>query len=466
VPVLAREDGHIEDFPWERWAQHRADCDDRSTLKLLSTGAGLGGLRVTCRKCGGSRSMEAAFDSRVMEQMHIHCSGERPWLGGPPEKCEHQGPPRVLQRGASNLYFTVVQSSLLIPPWDEDIEERVGERWADVLDLGADDRLEYVQGLLSKGRIPIPPHWDAAHFAEKVVAQAAKREGIDTSSLRSEEWQQIVFSDLGGTPPSRDFEVHREPVPALLDPHVSHLVRVVRLRELRALKGFTRINPPPSADETGAVKVAAMSLKPYPWLPAVEVRGEGVFIGLSDDRVSAWEQEPGVQTRTVRLNDARRAEHIARYGEDAKLPEDLSARHLLAHAMAHALMRQLSLECGYSTASLRERLYAAPGYCGALIYTATTDADGTLGGLQRQGEGKRMKQTLREAILAQRWCSSDPLCIRDAMMASNASNLAACHACLLAPETSCEHFNQVLDRALLVGTPEKPEVGFFREWLA
>jgi hypothetical protein len=128
-------------------------------------------------------------------------------------------------------------------------------------------------------------------------------------------------------------------------------------------------------------------------------------------------------------------------------------------------MRQLSLECGYSTASLRERLYSGPGRSGVLIYTATTDADGTLGGLQRQGEGKRMQATLREAIAAQRWCSSDPLCIRDLMMVSNASNLAACHACLLAPETSCEHFNQFLDRALLVGTPEHPEIGFFADWL-
>src|SRR5690606_2364625 len=133
-----------------------------------------------------------------------------------------------------------------------------------------------------------------------------KRDGIDISNLRGEEWQQIVFSDIGGTAPNRDFEVYREPVPALLNPHVSNIVRVVRLRELRALKGFTRVNPPPSADETGAMKVAAMSLKPYPWLPAVEVRGEGVFIGLSEARVHSWEQQPEVQLRADRLNDARR----------------------------------------------------------------------------------------------------------------------------------------------------------------
>jgi hypothetical protein len=128
-------------------------------------------------------------------------------------------------------------------------------------------------------------------------------------------------------------------------------------------------------------------------------------------------------------------------------------------------MRQLALTCGYSTASLRERLYTGAETCGLLIYTATTDADGTLGGLQRQGEERRIGQLLRDAVASQRWCSSDPLCISGAMMFSNETNGAACHACVLAPETSCEEFNRFLDRAFLVGLPSDPAVGFFREWL-
>jgi hypothetical protein len=126
-------------------------------------------------------------------------------------------------------------------------------------------------------------------------------------------------------------------------------------------------------------------------------------------------------------------------------------------------MRQLSLECGYSSASLRERLYVDDdsGMHGALVYTATADSDGTLGGLTRQGSSDLLISTIRSAIASVRWCSSDPLCIQGIAALSEATNGAACHACVLAPETSCEEFNGLLDRALLVGLPGQSEIGYF-----
>ena len=102
---------------------------------------------------------------------------------------------------------------------------------------------------------------------------------------------------------------------------------------------------------------------------------------------------------------------------------------------------------------------------GALIYTSTTDADGTLGGLARQGQPRRFEEVLLGAIRELQWCASDPLCIEGKSAVAESMNLAACHACMLAPETSCEHFNQMLDRALLVGTPEEPGIGYFSSLL-
>ncbi len=156
-------------------------------------------------------------------------------------------------------------------------------------------------------------------------------------------------------------------------------------------------------------------------------------------------------------------EYEARFGETpAWLP---SARFLLIHTLAHAFMRQLTLDCGYSTAALRERLYVEKGekgMAGLLVYTATTDADGTFGGLQRQGLPDRMRRTLPAAVQSMEWCSSDPLCISGRMAPPEAASGAACHACVLAPETACEHFNRLLDRALLVGLPDDPDIGFLR----
>ena len=227
------------------------------------------------------------------------------------------------------------------------------------------------------------------------------------------------------------------------------------------MKGFTRIQPPGDPD---AGSVASLSRTRLDWLPAIEVRGEGIFLTLKGEALAAWEARADVQARAARIHDASAAAHFERYGPDAPPPRPVSARLLLLHGFAHALMRQLTLDCGYATTALRERIYAATGdqpMAGLLIYTATSDDDGTLGGLQRQGDPVRMARTVVAAVRAQAWCSSDPLCIEDMLAPEDGMSLAACHACMLAPETACEEFNRLLDRSLLVGTPDNPALGFF-----
>jgi hypothetical protein len=140
----------------------------------------------------------------------------------------------------------------------------------------------------------------------------------------------------------------------------------------------------------------------------------------------------------------------------------------MIHSLAHALMRQLTLECGYSTASLRERLYVSDGVdgmTGLLIYTATSDSDGTLGGLQRRAGPDLLGPTILGALKSVQWCSSDPLCISGLTAAPDSHSIAACHSCMLMPETSCEMHNRFLDRTLLIGSDDCPDTGFFRPLL-
>ena len=177
----------------------------------------------------------------------------------------------------------------------------------------------------------------------------------------------------------------------------------------------------------------------------------------------SWERQEIVVQRAEKVNRAWRTEWRRRYGE-GEPSRRITPRDLLIHTFAHTLMRQLSLECGYSSAALRERLYVSDGdagMAGLLIYTATSDSDGTLGGLQRQGESARIGRAIAMAIRAMEWCSSDPLCIEDMIGGGNGLSLAACHACVLAPETACEEYNRFLDRAMLVGLPSAPDIGFF-----
>jgi hypothetical protein len=195
------------------------------------------------------------------------------------------------------------------------------------------------------------------------------------------------------------------------------------------------------------------------------VRGEGIFLDFHREALKSWEDRPEVLARAADIQLSARA---AGYRGARADIDSITPRLLLVHSFAHALMKQLSLDCGYSAASLRERIYVGAGdwdMAGVLIYTASPDSDGTLGGLARQGQPDALAGAIIGAIASMAWCSSDPLCIEGRSSLSHQLNKAACHACLLASETSCEEFNYMLDRASLVGTTTNRSVGFFSEVL-
>ncbi len=145
----------------------------------------------------------------------------------------------------------------------------------------------------------------------------------------------------------------------------------------------------------------------------------------------------------------------------------MTPTYLLVHSLAHAVIKRLSFECGYDVASLRERLYIGtdPWMAGILIYTSASDADGTLGGLERQGKPSRFEQIIERALHDAVWCSSDPLCRDGVCSTSESMNLAACHSCLLLPETCCEQNNRYLDRLTLITDEADAAQGYFNALL-
>ena len=459
--VMACQKGHVDEFPWHWWVGHNADCTNRKgALLLRSEGAGLAGLILSCPKCNTRRSLDGIFSRSTWERFP-NCSGRRPWLANGDESCNEK--PQALQRGASNLYFPVTQSALSIPPWDDRLQEALGSFWESLVNVDPSQRSQWI-GFLAAGDLgPVLAElgMSPGQLAEAIERRLQSYGEIDVSDLRPAEFRQFVEDPGDRVDRDLEFEVRREPVPQPLVGWFSNVVRAVRLREVRALTGFTRINPP--GDPDGA-EHASLSLTRLPWLPAIEVRGEGIFLALEEKRVADWETLPVVRDRAARCDNLYRADWQSRHGANIEPPRTITARYLLCHTLAHTLMRQLTLECGYSSASLQERVYAAEGeraMAGLLVYTATTDSDGTLGGLQRQGKSNRIGGIISRALAAVEWCSSDPLCISEMMNASASFSNAACHACVLAPETSCEAFNSFLDRGLLVGTPDHPEAGFF-----
>ncbi|MDD2091225.1 MULTISPECIES: DUF1998 domain-containing protein [Pseudomonas] len=468
IPVRfasACTNGHLDEFPWNFWLNHKPDCDTKGKdkLKLSSIGPGLGGLVLQCPSCKEKRSMDGAFGEKALSG--LQCRGARPWLRTNDNSCScsgDQGTYRAVQRGASNLYYSVMESALDIPPWTKRLQRTIGDYWDTLLDIdGHEGRVAYINSSQHLKRVLERESTTAEEVATIFSQMVGEAEEINVDDLRIDEYK-VLTGPLDEC--DEEFEIHREKVPDELLPYFSKVMRVARLREVRVVKGFTRINPP---SDPNAAQIAPISNGTLEWLPAIEVRGEGIFLQFNIDKLRSWEVEPDVEKRVHLATESWRA-HWKKRNDGTPIPFDATPRLLMIHAFSHALIRQLTLECGYSTASLRERLYVSEGengMAGVLIYTATSDSDGTLGGLQRRAGEDLLASTVIGALHSAQWCSSDPLCISGETGAPDSHSVAACHSCMLVPETSCEHHNRFLDRALLTGVDAGSGIGFFESLL-
>jgi hypothetical protein len=241
------------------------------------------------------------------------------------------------------------------------------------------------------------------------------------------------------------------------------------LREVSCLYGFTRFEPAPTTTDGDiedirlAVRGAPIS-KDADWLPAVELLGEGLFLRFDEDVISAWLARPVVREREAQLRRGYMS-WVSRY--PGRLPDFPGLPYVLLHSLSHPLMQEIALDCGYPASSLKERVYAlksASGTydrCGILIYTASTGAQGTLGGLV--GAAPRFAEIFEGSLRRVEICSNDPVCSDhepDGRSGDRATHGAACHGCMLIAETSCENRNQSLDRALLVRTMRARDTAF------
>lgn len=242
--------------------------------------------------------------------------------------------------------------------------------------------------------------------------------------------------------------------------HIERVVLVHRLREVVAQVGFTRFEaagPDIQGELSMDVQPARLALDAS-WLPAVENRGEGIFLLFSSAAIDRWQARPAVIERGRRLADG-----FDRWTEDHKggAREFPGLPYYLLHSTSHLLLASISLECGYPASSLRERVYAMEGRYGLLIYTGSSDAEGTLGGLVEAG--RNIKRHVQRAIELGTLCSNDPVCAYHAPAEHDHQLLlgSACHGCLLMAETSCEQRNDFLDRSLVVPTVEVLGAEFF-----
>ncbi|HUY23677.1 MAG TPA: DUF1998 domain-containing protein [Candidatus Saccharimonadales bacterium] len=444
--LVVCERGHLDEFPFVEFVHRGAPCLGPK-LTMRDSASSLGPrVTVKCEECGASRNISETAGVKGRARLP-RCRGRHPHL----QRFEPCGAElRLMVLGASNLWFSVTARALHLPH-GESIEDRVAGFWDILGELPNADvvgRIIDVTPTLGSLRdYPLEDLWQAIERMRHQGGPSSASEG--GTGLLDAEWD--LLSRPTTDRQDEDFRAEPTPTPPGYDWLLDQVVQVPRLRSVAALVGFTRIMAP-ERNNLNPVNLLPLSTSAPDWVPAVEQRGEGIFLQLKEDRVKTWCETVDDHQRIDALRQAyQRWAHNRGFAADPRFP---IARFVLLHTLSHLLIREVSLECGYSSASIRERLYTGTSgepAAGILLSTAASDSEGTLGGLVALGEARYLKRLLDQALESAERCSADPLCAEHVpIYPSDVLHGGACHACLFTSETSCEANNRWLDRAVLV----------------
>lgn len=450
-------------------------------LEESSTSADPRDTRVVC-DCGEALSLEELFQPHRLGK----CFGERPWIGDrDPDGCDAPKGLRLLSRSATNTYFPQVARVISLPQADDELAKRIGSLWSVLSKCTSAEKVGQAREFNPQVQANLAGYSDQEVYA-RIATMASSTTGVDAAE--DPKFAEFALFSSGRTligDHAPNALLHGETLQrSLWDPEqdnalagIGSLVAVHRLREVSCIYGFTRFEPAPLAsdelEDVGLAVSGAPLAKSPDWLPAVDQYGEGFFLQFSPEALATWLAREAVQHRVGQLQagvdawaTARRASGMQVSANSVKERE--RPDYVMAHGLAHVLMTEVAIDCGYPASALKERVYALPRApdepirCGILIYTASAGNQGTLGGLVEVT--RRFGKVLASALDRLRLCSGDPVCAdHDPAAATDERALhgAACHGCLLVAETSCEARNLYLDRALLVDTVGTEGCAFF-----
>tara|TARA_R110001599_G_scaffold24835_3_gene89345 strand:- start:141528 stop:143570 length:2043 start_codon:yes stop_codon:yes gene_type:complete len=472
-------------------------------------GAALAALSVECLRCGAIESLKDIFTDSVFNNYqendkyldYIEYKMPKPWMGKDkeyqynitsglkkPEDTDELKDfyqrlgPRTLQRGASNAHFPVTHTGISIPsPVDVFTDEQ--------------KRKIYTHAKFAIKLGALPEHFVDEEFVETIehdiemtgitVEQLVKvlnekELSVEVNNYKDKEYAHLKGENEYDETSEFYFEnkVHKASEYYGL-PFITQVSVVSKLRLLNILRGFTRLRPLAIEEVKFHNDIQTLNqrlhteysrindVRMYPenskWLPAVEIRGEGIFIEFNDSHIQKWtESDKAINERITTIRENYKS-NLSKF--DPFIEEEafsfITPKYVLLHTISHLLIEEIARSSGYINASMAEIIYADDDMSGILIYTSSSDAEGTLGGLSLKGKPSHLESIFKNALEKSKWCSSDPICIESSSgQGFMGVNLAACHSCAMLPETSCETMNRFLDRALLHGTLDKPSIGF------
>lgn len=499
--VMTSPAGSLADVPWPQWAlRHlRGPAPDADTdtpdepeesgrltldmdhplpagLELYYRTAGrftdLKGIRIEARRRTAtgpevlsSSTLAGLFGLRVPEPAMTDYGADRPRPGVPM---------KPVLRASNSVYYPHIVQSLYLPGKQPALVQPEATSLTPELAAQLKERHEY--------EMPVHRILQWLKNTHHVVLSEAEFEALAQNSFvvrrpppplpmpsepGEEDYRRAEYTYLlTEATTTNDPDLQAQTVDMSAMPKLGPALRLDRLKMTSVQTSYTRQQPLDrdaylARDEAGnpmSIRrryTTRYGLKTHTLL-GVESYGEGLFFTLNADELAAWERKPLVQQHVQKLLD-----------NQGKLPQDsptaarpVTARFVLLHTLAHLLIKELEFQCGYPATSLQERLYVGADMQGLLLYTIA-GSEGSYGGLVSLGRTGKLPGLLRSALHRATDCAADPICWHTDEQGQGVGglNMAACASCALLPETSCEEFNSVLDRRLVVD----PTFGYFKE---
>jgi hypothetical protein len=307
-------------------------------MRLYATGGASLAAQVIKCECGAERNLsriteaypdgETFLTRALTKEGDYLCRGHAPWHGSE-ESGSCQQALRGSLRSASNVYYALTRSAIYIPRGNDYAP-------SDLVTLLENPMFSALIELLTGAGVEVTPehlkkqHRDALQqysdgeitAALRIVTNSgdqddvANRSGIEDGEVENGN-PETAFRrpefDVLRTSKEDDQLLIEIANPDSYQQETAHFFSrislVHKLKETRALSGFSRVYPENGLPLEGqkALLWKEPPVRPMEWLPAYTVFGEGIYFELSEEKLQAWEDRSEVNSRVQPL--------LERYGD-------------------------------------------------------------------------------------------------------------------------------------------------------
>jgi hypothetical protein len=473
------DSGHLTEVNWHTFS-HRSEeanhgrCSDKTQL-FFKTSGHYGGdfdsMFIECKSCNRPRQdftdiKRGSLPSWMLQDRpenptESKCCGKQPWQKRH-EAVECTEEMRIEPRGSTSLYAGRVFTALDIENVNdagssdehceilEDFFIDLKDDYASLQDLEHQILSGYVDAKINRRALRAGKDLDIAkQYLLQLCSQNEVAQHVSTNESSENIQEDILQEELKVfqakalvDSENLSIEFHNM-VNSSSYQLFSAIGQVKKLKEVRSLVSFSR--------GKGTTNIPVDLGEPkLGWIPSIEAFGEGIFFELNANTINKYFKSHGEELN-LQIKAQQQALEKMKEIYPVQYPSD--RLFIIIHTLSHLLIRQLTFNSGYSSSSLRERIYVDQdkNYAGVLIYTTDTDSEGTLGGLVDQGRPELVDRLSKQISELSSWCSSDPVCRENQHQGFQNLNSSACHCCCLISETSCMYQNALLNRLVLGG---------------